>query len=97
MDAYFNLGVACGAKGMIDNEISAYKKVVEIDPDNLEAFYNLGHAYRDKEMYDESIAAYNRVIEIDPAYIDAYFNLGVSYGKRVCWIMKSCNTGKYSI
>ena len=85
------MGIACGAKGLADEEIQAYKKVVELDAGNLDALYNLGHSYRQKGMYKEAIVSYKKVLEIDPNYIDAYFNLGVSYSKKVCWTRKSSN------
>ena len=80
------LGIAYHNKGMYDEAIVEYKKVVEINPEYSVAYYNLGLAYfYGKKMYDKAIAAYEKAIEINPEYSDAYYVLGIaySYGKKM--------------
>ena len=49
IDAYFNLGVSYGKKGLLDNEILQYRKVLDLNPNSAEAHFNLGIAYGERK------------------------------------------------
>ncbi|HLG29963.1 MAG TPA: tetratricopeptide repeat protein, partial [Candidatus Brocadiales bacterium] len=52
-------------KGMLDETIAAFKKVLEIEPDCAEAHRDLGAAYEMKEMKeaaDREFAIYEKLV-----------------------------------
>ena len=77
-----NLGMAYGKKGMIDEEISEYKKAIAINPNHKNAHYNLGSAYYKKGMLNEAISEFKKALTINPYLVQAHNNLGMAYGKK---------------
>ena len=80
-DAYNNLGVAYGNKGMTDAAIEQFRKAIELNPGSAEAHNNLGFAYGKAGKVDEGIEEYKTAISLQPAYAEAYNNLGIAYGE----------------
>jgi len=56
--------------------ISAYKEVLELDPDHAAAHINLGTLHYNRQEYGLAEQHYRRAIEVDPRYALAYFDLG---------------------
>ena len=52
--------------GETDGAITAYKAVLDIDPDYVDAVHDLAHAYADKDMLDEAIETAKRLIALTP-------------------------------
>jgi len=75
--AHFNLGVAYGAMGS-DEEISEYKRTLEIDPDYVPAYLNWGGALYAKGQYEEAIQLYRQGIGINPLNASLHYSLGVA-------------------
>ena len=73
---YYNLGNTYRRQGKYDQAIEAYKKAIEISPDDHIAYYNLGNAYDEQDKYEEAIEAYNKAIEIMSNDAESYINLG---------------------
>lgn len=66
--------------------VDAYRKAIEIDPDNAQNWHELGNIHFKMANYDEAIEAFNKAIELDPAFGWAYCNLAltlVTQGKPV--------------
>jgi len=80
--AQSNLGAAYIIKGMVDEAISEYKKILVLKPHDAEAHNNLGAAYFKQGRLDEAIAEYKRAIAIDSNHEKAYYNLGAAYAKK---------------
>jgi len=60
---------------------AAYKKAIELDPDNVDAYYQLAVITVDNP--DESIGYLKKIIEIDPSFkSDAYYNIAVIYSSK---------------
>ncbi|NAS89258.1 hypothetical protein C4E24_05910, partial [ANME-1 cluster archaeon AG-394-G21] len=78
-EAWYNMGIAYGNKGEIDEEIKCYKKAIEIKPDEHEAWYNMGIAYGNKGEIDEEIKCYDEAIKINPNFAEAYGNKGITF------------------
>ena len=55
------------------------KKVLEIDPNNVDALINLGYFSSKSGQYDKAIERFKQVIEIDPEYSDVYLYLSDVY------------------
>jgi predicted CXXCH cytochrome family protein len=75
--AHFNLGVAYGATGNAD-EISEYKRTIEIDADYVPAYLNWGGALFNKGKYDEAIQIYKQGVHVDPLNAALHYSLGVA-------------------
>jgi superkiller protein 3 len=59
----------------LDEAIAAYRKVIQLDPQNVYAYNDLGNALKDQKKLDEAIAAYRKAIELDPNFGFAHYNL----------------------
>lgn len=66
-------------KGMLDEAISEWKKVVSINPSLAVPHYNLGLAYQKKGMLKKAITEYRKALELNGGYTLAYYNLGNAY------------------
>jgi superkiller protein 3 len=79
---YSELGRAYAEKGMFDNAINAYKKLLVIEPENAYAHYSLGILYSKKAMFDDAADELWMAIEIDPNITEAHYNLGLIYYRQ---------------
>jgi tetratricopeptide (TPR) repeat protein len=60
----------------LDDAISSYKQVLELDPTYAPAHINLGTLYYNLSNYELAEQHYRKAIECDPRYALAYFDLG---------------------
>jgi tetratricopeptide (TPR) repeat protein len=65
--------------GKLDEALSLFQAVVNLDPKNKGAYINMGIIYKRKKDYDNAILAYTKALNIDPNYYNAYFNRGLAY------------------
>ncbi len=79
---YSELGRAYAEKGMFDNAINAYKKLLVVEPDNAHAHYSLGALYLKKGMFDDAADELRKAVEIDPDRTEAHYNLGLIYYRQ---------------
>ena len=66
----------------LDQAISAFLKVIEINPQYSQAYNNLGTAYSSKGEIERAILAYRKAIEINPHYAEALNNIGQAFMKN---------------
>lgn len=71
------LGAAAYRLGNLEQAVTHYQKVVELDPTNSTAYNYLGNTYRDLKRPAEAEEAYRKAIEADPANGTAVLNLAV--------------------
>lgn len=62
-----------------DTSLEVYRKLLEMDPRNVNAYVNMAMIFELMEHPDSSKVVYDRIIEIDPEYKDAYYNRGILY------------------
>ncbi len=71
------LGRSLRLQDKLDEALTAYRKAIELNPQNPYAFNGLGNTLASQEnRLDEAIAAYRKAIQIDPKFGFAYTGLG---------------------
>lgn len=78
-------GLQLYRRGLYDDAIEKFEKLIQKFPNFKEAHSILGNAYFRNQMYTDAAREYQKVKLIDPANLDAYENMGVIYA----------NTGDY--
>jgi len=75
--AHYNLGVALGQAGKVQEAIGHYEQALRIKPDYAGAHYNLGTTLLRAGNVQEAIGHYVQALRIQPDYAEAHNNLGV--------------------
>jgi superkiller protein 3 len=79
--AYFKMGTAYDRINQPEEAVKAFKKTIELMPENAVAYNNLGVAYGKLRMFDNEIAVLKKAIKIRSNYSSARYNLGITYIK----------------
>ena len=72
------LGAASAQLGKFDQAVSAFKKVISLNPNLANSHYNLGNAFKDQGKFEEAIDSYAHALELKPDYKAAYNNLVIT-------------------
>lgn len=73
------LGSAYARKGMLNNAVAEFNKIIDINSDFVPAYLNLANIYLLTGKPDISEILYNTSLKIAPDSADAHFGLGNSY------------------
>ena len=83
---YLRRGIDAHQRGNLDDAISYYTKVIELNPGDtsivIAAYNNRGVIYNDKGYFDHAIADCSKAIDLNANYADAYSNRGVAYNNK---------------
>lgn len=63
----------------LGDAISAYRKVIKVDPQYDPAFFNMGLIYLDLDSIDKARENFQVVIKVNPTHVKGYYYLGVVY------------------
>ena len=74
----FDLAAELAAKGQDEAAIAAWKKALEVNPDDPFANNNLGLHLMAKGQLDDAIPRFVKAVDLKPNYADAQNNLGVA-------------------
>ena len=66
-------------KGDLDQAISDYGKVIEMEPDQAQAYTSRAFLYLIKSNFDQALSDYSQAIEIEPGRAELYNNRAVVY------------------
>lgn len=82
--AYFyeNLGRIYTDNEDFNEAIFAYKKALQLEPNNFEVLFNLALTLKRNKQPDQAIETYQKALSIKPDYADAYFNIGNIYESK---------------
>ena len=72
------LGAAAAQIGKLDQAIIAFKRVITIQPDNVDAYNNIGNALKEQGKLDEAMEAYTKALAIQPDYALGCNNMGLT-------------------
>lgn len=76
---HFDLAVSYQKLGEKAKALEEYRKVIEIDPMNVEAHNNLGVIYKDMGRLKEAVKEFQTVLSRDPKQENARNNLGIIF------------------
>lgn len=76
--AYYNRGVAYGAKNEHDSAIEDYNRAIRLNPNFAEVYNNRGYAYHKKGEIDRAVEDYDRAIQLKPDDVQFYSNRGIA-------------------
>lgn len=80
IEAYADLASANAQLRYFESAISAYKKIIQLDPNREDAHYGLGLVYlKIPSRQRDAISPLKKAIELNPRNIDAYYQLGNAY------------------
>ena len=74
--AHYNLGVALGQKGRVEEAMVHYQSALRINPGYMDARVNLGALLLQTGRVDEAIAQLQQALQIRPDYASAHHHLG---------------------
>lgn len=73
---YLNLGLTLTDSGRHEEALSAFRRVLGVNPGCAEAHCNIGVDLWRQNKRQEAVAEFRRALELDPALVQANFNLG---------------------
>jgi len=78
-EEHFQLAFAAAQRGNLDEAVSEYQQVLQLDPKNAVAHLNLGMVYGRQGKPKDEISEYRKALSVDPDFAQAYFHLGLAY------------------
>jgi tetratricopeptide (TPR) repeat protein len=60
-------------------KIERFKKVIELDPNDVLGYFSLGNAYLDAYKKDLARQTFEKAIQVDPNHSSSYFGLGQAW------------------
>ncbi|HBF42950.1 MAG TPA: hypothetical protein DDW42_04850 [Desulfobacteraceae bacterium] len=79
---HFYLALSHQKRGEKEKAIEGYRKIIEMDPMNIEAHTNLGVIYKDMGKLRQAVKEFQMVISMYPRHEKAHNNLGVIFYLR---------------
>jgi len=80
-DDYLARGNDLFFKGLYDESLKAFEKVIKLESDNPAAWYKKGVALGKLGRNEEALKAFEKALELKPDYAGAWNNKGVALGK----------------
>jgi predicted TPR repeat methyltransferase len=74
--ARLKLGLYWHRTGRVDEAIDNYRRIIQIEPDNLPAHVNLGNALDAAGRLDEAVGEFRTAVRINPQSYMPHYNLG---------------------
>jgi tetratricopeptide (TPR) repeat protein len=78
INPWIRLGNVFDKQDRNQEAIGAYKKAIEIDPDNAQNWFELGNVHFKMESHARAVEAFNQAIALDPGFGWSYSNLALT-------------------
>jgi predicted CXXCH cytochrome family protein len=75
--AQFDLGLTLGALGNHNGQIQAFRRAIELNPDNIAVYESLGAALYSAGQWQDAIEVCHAGLRVDPLAARLYFNLSI--------------------
>jgi tetratricopeptide (TPR) repeat protein len=69
-------------QGNLQKAKELYKKVIKLDPRNVDALNNLGVVYMNLNVHKWAVIRFNDALKLKPDYADALYNLACLYARN---------------
>ena len=69
-------------EGDLGEATNLYRKILKINPQNIEALNNLGVIHMKNKLYKKAIMRFNDAIAVKHNYTDAHYNLACLYAQK---------------
>jgi tetratricopeptide (TPR) repeat protein len=76
--ADFVLGLIARSENREDDAIAAFRRVLEVDPDDVASLVNLGQLQLQRREYADAVPVFARAVELEPYNVSALYNLAVA-------------------
>ena len=81
----FNLASALESTGFFSDAISAYQRVLVVEPGNHSALCNLSNSYRKNKEFDQAISCIQRAMKLEPEQAFYPYNMAIIYMDTERW------------
>lgn len=79
---YYQLAEEFAREKELSSAISAYQKVIEINPNHSWSYQKLGNIFREQNKDDRAVTAYRQAIEINPNFSWSHYHLATVLEKQ---------------
>ena len=79
---YYQLAENFYTQRELDSAITAYQKVIEINPKHSWSYQKLANIFREQNKDDQAVTAYRQVIEINPNFAWSHYHLATILEKQ---------------
>ncbi len=80
---YSNLGAVLNTIGETERAVAAYRRALDLEPDNPWALNNLGVLYRNSGRAGPAVEVFKKALVLKPDFADAQINLRLTYAALV--------------
>lgn len=81
-DILFTRALNKQKEGKLGEARELYKKVIKLDPYNIQAINNLGVIYLTGKNYQRAINRFNEALVLNPDYVYVHYNLACAYSQK---------------
>ena len=81
-EEHFNRGMDWFAEGKLDEAVAAYRKALELEPNDADCLHALAMALAHQDRLDEAIEVGKKLIEASPDDELAYTSLSIFYQRK---------------
>ena len=74
-----NLGTILIGRGQLDEAMSLFRRVVEINGNDHNGHNNIGLVLVKQGKFDEAMAEYRKALKLKPNFANAHYNLGLAF------------------
>ena len=69
---------ACEREKETAGRIERYKKVIQLDPNDVLGYFSLGSAYLGASRLEDARRAFEKAVQVDPKHSPSFFSLGLA-------------------
>jgi Tfp pilus assembly protein PilF len=76
--ADFVLGLIARQENREDDALAAFRRVLQVDPDDVASLVNVGQLLVQRRAYAEAVPVFTKAVELEPYNVSALYNLAVA-------------------
>ncbi len=95
--ADFVLGLIARNDNREEDALTAFRRVLEVDPDDVASLVNLGQLLLQRRAYSEAVPVFARAVELEPYNVSALYNLAVAQTRAGQREQGAASTAKFQV